>query len=844
MDGKLSYGPKVTYDSRVASGLSRGPTKRRLMNAAVWSNTWPVQNATLDLDFANDRGFVRGRGQGRVMDALTYNRFSSATYFDKDGSLKTAFSSPPLDYQATTSTAGSVNRFLNSQNFAAASWTKTGLTVALEPTVLAPDGVSQATRITESSGAITEALISSGGTAALINNTISVFAKEIPGGQKRYIYIGMRSDGLTRWSWIIYDLERQEYTSRGDGIQNAVVGGNITPLANGWYRISAIVTSPLAAQVAAIGITSSFAAPNSYNFGGYTGDGVSGMYIWGAQSELTPTNAVLSVPRYDYHEPVTVKPKNYITFSEDYSTRSSSGFGAYREGVRLTAQTIPTETISTIYGNLPFFALTEDTTATSDHYFTIGRNNTSDGFNPWPVGTTDPVTFSLIFKRGARRYLIIRQYSSTPFRQVLFDFDNPNNLVYSSSGGAGNFTSGSVESLGNDVYRISLVTSFVGGGTNSFAIFGADNTGSPTYTGNNSIIAYVSGMQFEEGSVATPYVVTSYAFAAYDQTISPTSNGLLIEEGRINYALWCRDLTNSAWTKQNMSAFRDQVGLDGISNTATRLLANATNATVTQSFTLGSANYTGSVYIKRLSGSGNIQLTVDGTRWSTIQVEANKWKRISLTAPITNPTIGIRIVDANDSVVVDYMQLEGGTFMSSPIFTTGVAASRGSDVTSIFNPTFDQFFNQREGTFYIEFDILGEDGSADTQSMISVSTSSNSFFTYFVGLDERNFVGFLAPSYNYGGGYEIATNTKIKSVVSYGRKYHGALNNGGPTTLINTNASGYIASFANLPYDRFGIGFQIRNPSSYNWMQGRIKRIVYVPYSINPEADFTLIGDK
>lgn len=842
MDGKLSYGPKVGYDSRVASGLSRGPTTRRLMNAAVWSNTWPVQNATLDLDFVNDRGFVRGKGQGRVMDNITYTRFSGATYFDKDGLLKTAFSDPPLDYQVTTSSAGTINRFLNSQNFTDVSWTKTSLTPTLEPTVLAPDGVSQATRITESSGVITEALMSAGNvTLAQSNNTISIFAKEIPGGEKRYIYIGMRSGGLNRWSWIIYDLARQEYTTRGDGIQNAVVGGNITPLADGWYRISAIVTSPLAAQVGAIGITNSFAAPNSYNLGGYTGDGSSGMYIWGAQSELTPANTVISVPRYDYSNPTAIKAKNLITFSEDYSTRAFTGFGSYRQGFRLTAQTTPTEIISTPYGNLPFFSLTEDTTATSDHYFAIGRNEV-DGLNPWPTTGTNPVTFSLIFKRADRRYLIIRQYSSTPFRQVLFDFDNPNSLVYSNGNGAGNF-SGSVESLGNNAYRISLTTSGIGGGYNWFGLFGADNTGNPVYTGTSSIIAYVSGIQVEEGAISTPYIATSYAYAAYDQNISPVNNGLLIEEGRINYARWCRDLTNTVWVKQNMSVFRDQVGLDGTPNTASRLVADTDNAVVTQLYTSGATNFTASIYVKRLTGSGNIQLTIDGTRWSTIPIEENKWKRISLVVSIANPTIGIRIMSANDSVVVDYTQLEGGTFMTAPIFTTGVASSRGTDFTAIFNPTFDQFFNQREGTFYIEFDILGEAGNTDNQAMISVSTSSNNSFDSIFRLDERNWVGFLTPPAS-GVGWDDATNSAFKGVYAYGRKTHGVLNNGTLTAPYNPNVSGGLGSYANLPHDRFGIGFQIRNPSSYFWMQGRIKRVVYVPYFVNTETDFTLIGDK
>jgi hypothetical protein len=201
-------------------------------------------------------------------------------------------------------------------------------------------------------------------------------------------------------------------------------------------------------------------------------------------------------------------------------------------------------------------------------------------------------------------------------------------------------------------------------------------------------------------------------------------------------------------------------------------------------------------------------------------------------------------MNANDSVVVDYMQLEGGTFMTSPIFTTGVASSRGTDFTAIFNPTFDQFFNQREGTFYAEFDILGEAGSTDNQVMVSVGTSNNNSFSDFFRLDERNFVGFYNPPAG-GVGYDDATNRAFKGVTVYGRKAHGALNTTGINkALYNPNVSGGINLYVNTPYDRLGIGFQIRTISNYRWMHGRIKRIIYIPYFINNETDLTLIGDR
>ena len=89
MRQKLSEGAKPGYDARVGSGLGRGPNLRKKAVAAPWSGTWPAPGATLDLDFANNRGFVRGVGQGGAMDAVTFTRASNATFVKPDGTLST-----------------------------------------------------------------------------------------------------------------------------------------------------------------------------------------------------------------------------------------------------------------------------------------------------------------------------------------------------------------------------------------------------------------------------------------------------------------------------------------------------------------------------------------------------------------------------------------------------------------------------------------------------------------------------------------------------------------------------------------------------------------------------------
>jgi hypothetical protein len=71
--------------------------------------------------------------------------------------------------------------------------------------------------------------------------------------------------------------------------------------------------------------------------------------------------------------------------------------------------------------------------------------------------------------------------------------------------------------------------------------------------------------------------------------LSSVAQGLLVEEARVNLAIWGRDLTNAAWTKTNMTTAKTATGADGSANGATTLTATAGNATVLQSITSASA---------------------------------------------------------------------------------------------------------------------------------------------------------------------------------------------------------------------------------------------------------------
>jgi hypothetical protein len=166
-----------------------------------------------------------------------------------------------------------------------------------------------------------------------------------------------------------------------------------------------------------------------------------------------------------------------------------------------------------------------------------------------------------------------------------------------------------------------------------------------------------------------------------------TNKGLRVWESRTNVVLWDRDLTNAAWTKTNATAALNQTGIDNTANSASSITATAGNATVLQSITLASSARFQTAFVKRIIGSGTINMTMDGgATWTAIPVIAS-WSRVSIpTQTIANPSVGFQIVTNGDAIAVDFVQNEGGTFASPPALTTSAAVITAAEVVTLKTP--------------------------------------------------------------------------------------------------------------------------------------------------------------
>lgn len=200
-------------------------------------------------------------------------------------------------------------------------------------------------------------------------------------------------------------------------------------------------------------------------------------------------------------------------------------------------------------------------------------------------------------------------------------------------------------------------------------------------------------------------VLSGVPRSTYTELTGTTYLGYLAEEARTNNVIQNRDFTNAAWVKTTCTAAKDQVGIDGSAAAASSLLAIAGNALAAQTIVIAAVNRPFSVYIKRLTGTGNIDLAQDGVSFTT-QTIANDglYHRCTLVASQLNPVLTIRIVTNADKIAVDYAGLEdtGGSaaaFPTSPIATTAVAVTRNADVLTY--PSAGNW-NTGAGTVYAE----------------------------------------------------------------------------------------------------------------------------------------------
>lgn len=164
--------------------------------------------------------------------------------------------------------SAATNLLTYSDDFANAAWAKTRSSITSN-TIIAPDGTLTGDKLLENTDNNTHILLNNAAITLSIGvaYTYSIYAKA---AGRTICRLGNNDLG-----GVFFDLSSGAITSVGSGFS-----GSIQSVGNGWYRLSATQASNsnangrLVVSLVSAGTTTS-----------YTGDGYSGIYIWGAQLE-------------------------------------------------------------------------------------------------------------------------------------------------------------------------------------------------------------------------------------------------------------------------------------------------------------------------------------------------------------------------------------------------------------------------------------------------------------------------------------------------------------------------------------------------------------------------------
>lgn len=205
--------------------------------------------------------------------------------------------------QATTANKpilrrGAVNLLTYSEQFDNAAWSKSNATVTANA-VNAPDGTLTADKLIESAAAsrheITRSAIT--GIVAGTSVTFSIMARA---EERSAIVIFFGTGEMVDNAYAIFDLSSGTVHHSAGGV------AAITIEANGFYRVSLKGVAALTTATPFVGLLN---ALSTSRLNSYTGDGTSGLYVWGAQLEtgstastyIPTTTAAASSPSGNYH---------------------------------------------------------------------------------------------------------------------------------------------------------------------------------------------------------------------------------------------------------------------------------------------------------------------------------------------------------------------------------------------------------------------------------------------------------------------------------------------------------------------------------------------------------------
>ena len=222
---------------------------------------------------------------------FTHTRASSATRVNKDGLIESVASGVPrLDYPLIDGVVQSCPALLlepsrtNIQGYSESfsNWSNSNVTV-LDNQAIAPDGNQTADSIKETSATSVKFIYLDESVTSGNDYTYSVFVKY---NGTRYVQLtGSTGFGTGH---VNFDLENGTIT-----LESSILDASITKYPNDWYRITLKLSCTLTTTAGRF-LIALINSANAGRVGSYAGDTSKGVYLWGAQFEISdyPTSYI------------------------------------------------------------------------------------------------------------------------------------------------------------------------------------------------------------------------------------------------------------------------------------------------------------------------------------------------------------------------------------------------------------------------------------------------------------------------------------------------------------------------------------------------------------------------
>jgi hypothetical protein len=270
---------------RFAGGFADSYSARVLANGGTIEALSCVAGASVLLQTASLLLIPSGYKAGVAYSALpnngngdlTWSRNSVANRIQSDGNIGSVGANVPrLSYMYGSCPSlllepQRTNLVLNSEDFSNAYWTKLDSTISTNATT-SPSGTLTADKLIDDNDNITHYVTNIGNFTIGTTYTLSIYAKA---AERNWIAVGFNNQSNSI-AW--FNLSNGTLGT----VQSNISATSIQSVGNGWYRCSITSTATV------LNPYPSFIVANADNILAYPGDGLSGIFIWGAQMEDKP----------------------------------------------------------------------------------------------------------------------------------------------------------------------------------------------------------------------------------------------------------------------------------------------------------------------------------------------------------------------------------------------------------------------------------------------------------------------------------------------------------------------------------------------------------------------------